>query len=107
MMKTLFLLLLLLWLGALVLAFPLDPASTQFLLLLAVGIAGVILWMIYVRARQIIAWIFGEPVPGGQVGQALWGAHQWIQGCTFSKGPDASKQDPDPNKPIVPPPTDF
>ena len=106
-MLLLFAFLLVLTALAVVMAFPFGVMSLQFVTALAVVVLGVIAWFLYARVKQIIAWINGKPVDGGQPGMLLRGVDWWIKKSTFQMGPDSSLGDPDPNKPVIPPPDGF
>lgn len=106
-MSLLFVLLLVLGVAGLVLAFPLGVMSVQFVTVLAVLVLGFIAWILYDRLKQTLSWINGKPVDGGQVGQVTRGVQWWITKSSFARGGDTTLSDPDPNKPIEPPPPGF
>ena len=107
MMLLLFALLLVLAVLAVVLAYPFGVMSLEFVTALAVVALGVIAWFLYDRVKQIIVWINGKPIDGGPPGVVLRGVDWWIKKSTFQMGPNNALGDPEPNKPVLPPPVGF
>ena len=104
-MKALFVVLLLLVLGGLYLAFPAGLTSVRFLVVVALGVLGVLAWIIYGRVRQVIAYINGRAID--DQGHVSRGIDYWITKSTFHTGTTPGLGVPDTNKPTEPPPNGF
>lgn len=86
---------------ALVLLVPMNSALTL-VLIGAIIALGVIVFMLYMKIREILWWILGRPMGNGT---STVGVDEWIKNRSFQKG--SGSGDPDGAKPIDPPPAQL
>lgn len=101
-MKFLFVALLVLVLAGLWLAYPAGFTSVRFLVVVALGVLGVIAWLVFQKVRAILFYINGRAIGQGQQTRGL--AH--FVSSSFARGAGGGG-DPDTNKPTEPPPSGF
>lgn len=98
----LFLAVLALLVVALFLVLP-SNAIITFLIIAAIGVLGVIAYMLYRSLTDVHVWINGKPMGPGQ---RTMGVHRWIHERSFQQG-TGTGGNPDTSKPVEPPPPDF